>query len=229
MTRVPIPLTVFVLVMLPTVISLGFWQLRRAEEKQDLENMYLQKLSAPVRVPDNTLEPFDRISLNGEWGSQQFLVDNQINQGKVGYWVIQTFVDRQGQVFLVNRGWIQAPVSRDELPDAPAPQGQVALLTFVWPQLGAQFLLGEDVWSPGEKIRVQSRDIEKMANITGAIPVELRIEPGSPGVLVAPPQDVQFGRAMHLGYAVQWFGLGVVLVIGYWVVYRRSRRGSPDG
>lgn len=221
-------LTGFVIIMLPTVTGLGFWQLQRAEEKKALEDAYLHKLAAPVREAHSPIEPFDRISLHGSWGRQTFLIDNQVYQGRVGYWAVQTFDAGNGNSYLVNRGWVPAPVSRDELPATPVPAGVVSIQVLAWPKLGLTPMWGQDPWSAEETIRVQQRDIDRMAERTGAIPVELRLEPGSPGILAPAPQEISFGRSVHLGYAVQWFGLGIVLIIGYYIVYRKSRAQLPS-
>jgi surfeit locus 1 family protein len=222
-TRVPRALTIFVVIMLPAVISLGFWQLQRAEEKQALEARYLDQLGAPVVGPAEEIEPFTRLRLEGTYEDQRYLVDNQIAGGQVGYWIIQLFRHANGAKYLVNRGWVAAPADRSELPEVGAPSGEVSLSVLAWPQMGLPPLLAEDQWAPGEQVRVQRRDIEQMAQRSGAYPMEMRLEPGSPGILLAAPQTVEFGRQKHLGYALQWFGLGLVLIVGYIVVYRRGR------
>ena len=51
--------------------------------------------------------------------------------------------------------------------------------------------------------------------------VELRLEAAQPGVLKALPQTIGFGVERHKGYAFQWFGLAVALVVGFYF-YRRS-------
>jgi cytochrome oxidase assembly protein ShyY1 len=43
-----------------------------------------------------------------------------------------------------------------------------------------------------------------------------------PGVLVPAPQAHDFKAVMHRGYATQWFGLALVLSIGY-IVYGLRR------
>ncbi|MBM4204335.1 MAG: SURF1 family protein [Gammaproteobacteria bacterium] len=222
--QVPPLLTTFVVVMLPVVCALGIWQLNRAEEKEALEIVFAERLNSPVRTPQGAIQPFDRISLSGEYGTEQFLVDNQIHQGKVGYWVVQTFRDGRGDVYLINRGWVVAPPSRDQLPEIEGPSGVVSLQALVWPQLGLPPVWGQDEWASGEIVRVQQRDIPRMAERAGAKPLELRLESGSPGALVPAPQQVDFGRATHLGYAVQWFGLGTVLIAGWIIVYRKQRK-----
>ena len=73
---------------------------------------------------------------------------------------------------------------------------------------------------------MQRRDIVAMAALTEAEALELRLPAGQPGSLVPAIATPKFGRETHLGYAVQWFGLGLVLVIGWIVVYRRGATRS---
>ena len=230
MARVPWPLTAFVVVMLPTVVSLGLWQLDRAEEKAALEEVYLGQLGAPVQEVKPSIDPFSRLVLHGEYGDDQYYLDNQVLNGHVGYWVLQTFRLDDGARYLVNRGWIKAPTSREELPVAVAPAGKVDLVVMAWPNLGLPPLFGPDEWPPGARIRVQRRDIDQMASRSAAYPMEMRLEAGSTGVLRAAPTDLDLGRERHLGYAVQWFGLGVVLMSGWLVIFfRSSKKSVPHG
>lgn len=230
MARVPRALSIFVLVMLPTVVTLGFWQWNRADEKAALEEAYFDQLGSRVDEPGEKIESFSRLVFRGEYGSHQYLVDNQVLQGQVGYWVMQLFIARDGRRYIVNRGWIAAAAARSLLPDVETPTGLVEIVVLVWPQMGMPPILGSDDWPEGEKIRVQRRDLDQMAKRSDALPIEMRLEAGSPGVFRAAPTDLEFGRERHVGYAVQWFGLGVVLIIGWIVVYRRgSDRVKSDG
>jgi surfeit locus 1 family protein len=228
--RVPWALSIFVLVMFPTVVTLGFWQWHRADEKAVLEEAYFDQLGSQVHEPGENVESFSRLVLKGEYGSHQYLVDNQVLQGQVGYWVMQLFIARDGRRYIVNRGWIAASAARSQLPDVETPTGVVEIVVLVWPQMGLPPILSSDDWPEGEKIRVQRRDLDQMAKRSGALPQEMRLEAGSPGVFRAAPSDLEFGRERHIGYAVQWFGLGVVLIVGWIVVYRRGiDRVKRDG
>ena len=209
--------------MLPTVVSLGFWQLNRADEKAALEAAYFDQLGAQVHEPGEKVEAFSRLVLRGEFGTDQYLVDNQVLRGQVGYWVMQLFIAREGRRYIVNRGWIAASSARSQLPEAETPTGTVEIVVLVWPQMGLPPILGSDVWPEGEKIRVQRRDLDRMAKRSDALSMEMRLEAGSAGALRVAPTNIEFGRERHIGYAVQWFGLGVVLIIGWIVVYRRGK------
>jgi len=210
-------MTVVVMVLLPGVIALGLWQLDRGAQKRVLETAYLNKLTAlPLPVAEAPLdEAFQRVVLHGEFIEQIFLVDNQVVEGVIGYWVVQGFVDKAGTKYLVNRGFVPASTSRSELPDVSAPAGMVKVIGVVWPFTGLIPVLDEDAWQPGWPKRVQRLDVARMANKTGAKAVELRLEPGQPGVTIAAPFATVLSDAQHKGYAATWFGLAVALVLSY--------------
>ena len=144
-------MTLLVGILLPTVISLGLWQVSRGAQKRAMETDYLEQLTAlPVMAGDLQLDrDFQRVRLRGEYMPQVFLVDNQIADGQVGYWLVQGFADTSGRTFLVNRGHVVAPESRDVLPTIDTPAGEVQLVGAIWPFTGLVPVLDEDVWADG--------------------------------------------------------------------------------
>ncbi len=229
-------MTVFVAVMLPVVVSLGSWQLDRAAEKRGYEQQQLRRLGMPPITARWPLEPpdFQRVRLRGRFeAGRDYLVDNRVHQGRPGYWVVSRFVDDEGRRWLVNRGWTAAPASRQALPRVETPLGPVELVGVLWPDTGLPPLLAADPWPDTWPKRVQRLDVARMAERDAAgavddsvVPVEVRLEAGQPGALVAAPQDLMFSPAKHLGYAVQWFALAAVLVVGY--VIFGFKRGRDD-
>ncbi len=217
-------MTLFVVFFLPLVAALGTWQLDRAAQKRAMAERYLEQLSRLPVAPERrtALDPFTRVVLSGQFTQEVFLVDNQIEKGQVGYWVVHTFDDESGDRFLVNRGFVAAPVSRQELPvvDAPDVSGTVGV---VWPYTGLVPVLDDDVWDDGWPKRVQRMDIERMARRVGARELEIRLEPGQAGVYKAAPFAARMTEGMHLGYATTWFGLGLALLVLYvWFGFKQG-------
>jgi len=210
-------MTLFTLVLLPTVVSLGFWQLSRGAEKRAMEMDYLAQLTALPVAAAALGHPgrFQRVKLNGWFGDEVFLVDNQIHQGRTGYWIVQVFDDQSGTRFLVNRGFVQAPQLRSELPQIVVPAGQVEVIGTVWPFTGLIPVLDDDVWPAAWPKRVQRLDVQRMAASVDALPHEIRLEPGQPGVQQAAPFAAVLSDAKHLGYAATWFGLAIALATGF--------------
>lgn len=217
------------LLALPLLLSLGFWQLDRAAEKRAYDNLYLERQSQLAVEPPEDLRDFafGRVRLTGRFDDQQqFLLDNQTSNGRVGYWVISRFIAEDGRSWLINRGWLPASGGRETLPDISVSTDRISIIAVVWPDTGLMPLLAEDTWQPGWPKRVQRLDIERMAALFEATePIELRLEAGQPEVLLAAPLVMPVGATKHTGYAVQWFGLAGVLSIGY-LVYGFRRRSA---
>lgn len=212
-------MTCFTVLLLPLVLLLGFWQLERATEKRALEESYFDRLGALPRAPTekSATAAFTRIRLDGHYEvGRDFLIDNQVHEGRAGYQVVSSFLGTNGGRWLVNRGWVAGPERRDALPEIPTPREAVRLVGVIWPELGLPPLLAEDPWPEGWPKRVQRLDTARMAAVLpGSIGVEVRLEAGYPGVFVAARQEFVVSPAKHTGYAVQWFGLAAALVIGY--------------
>jgi cytochrome oxidase assembly protein ShyY1 len=220
-------MTVLVVALLPALMALGWWQLDRAADKRASQARYLERLGQPPRVPPASLADagFLRVSLDGEYQpDRHYLVDNRVRDGRPGYWVVSHFRANDGRVYLVNRGWLAAPASRDELPNVTTPDGRQRLVGVIWPDLGLPPLLAPDPWPARWPKRVQRLDVARMAEDGAAVAAfEVRLEPGQPGVLAAAPVHMNFMPERHQGYAVQWFGLAVVLIVGYVVFgFRRG-------
>ncbi|MEQ8858226.1 MAG: SURF1 family protein [Pseudomonadales bacterium] len=229
-------MTLFVVGMLPVLVGLGFWQLERAAEKHAYQARYFDRVGMLPRVPpqaNGTDSAFLRVRLLGHYESgRHYLVDNRPRDGRPGYWVVSLFAGSDGRRYLVNRGWLAAPPSRDELPDVPTPTGAVTLVGVIWPDTGLTPLLAEDPWTRDWPRRVQRLDVQRMARQgEGAVAMEIRLEPGEPGVFAAVPVDAAFLPERHEGYAAQWFALAGVLVVGFVIFGLRrapGRRSSQD-
>jgi len=231
-------MVLLVVLVLPILLWLGNWQLDRAEEKRRYEITYLERQGMLPIVPpaDPAAIAFSRLKLSGHYDtSRQVLLDNQVSAGRVGYWVITRFQTQDGRSWLVNRGWAAAPERRDELPDIQVSEQPCELVAVVWPDTGLVPLLEEDRWEEDWPKRIQRLDVHTLGPLLHSQAVELRLEAGQPGVLEAAPLLIPVSHEKHTGYAVQWFLLAGVLLVGF-VFYgftmtaRRERAtGSDDG
>ncbi len=226
-------MAVFTAAMLPLVVALGFWQLERAAEKQSYQAQYFARVGMlpeppPVASADSA---FLRVRLQGRYRPEHhYLVDNRLQNGRPGYWVVSHFEATGGRVYLVNRGWVAAPASRERLPAVPTPVGVQTLVGVVWPDTGLPPLLADDPWSQAWPRRVQRLDVARMAGEgAGVVGLEIRLEPGQPGAFAAAPVDASFLPERHRGYALQWFALGVVLLVGFVVFGRHRARTETEG
>jgi len=89
-------------------IALGNWQARRAEEKRALA------------------ENVQQIAVHGEFLPERTVfLDNKVRNHRAGYEVVTPLRLGEGIHILVNRGWIEAPARREQLPEVVTPRGPV--------------------------------------------------------------------------------------------------------
>ena len=89
-------------------VSLGLWQLDRAHEKDALLAQFDNDSAYVAPANFDALREFDRIQLFGHYlGARQILIDNILQDGRLGYLVITPFEPSTNEpLLLVNRGWV---------------------------------------------------------------------------------------------------------------------------
>jgi len=216
-------------VLLPTTVALGFWQLERAAQKEALELAYLERQAAPA-VPLAQLDPaipLQRVRFEGVFEPYTLLIDNQTRAGRVGYRVVTFFRVDDGRRFLIDRGWVEAPASRADLPTVETPIERVAIDAVLWQDMGGMPAWGETPdWPPGWPKRISRLNTERAAALLpNTVAIEIRLEGGQPGGFVPTTTTPVISAGTHYGYAVQWFGLALALV-ALFVVFgiRQARR-----
>jgi surfeit locus 1 family protein len=228
--------TLLTLALMVLLISLGRWQLRRADEKQALFDLFAAGTGVTRHIDGSTpLVPrYQHVEADGHYDqTRQVLIDNMVNGERVGYFVITPFALAGGGWVLVNRGWVPMGASRAERPaipvgaDArrihgraahmPSPgiqMGTPAALAPPYPVVAAfptrseiAALLGESSWTPAtDLVLLDAADPDGFVRNWTA--------PGFPPI-------------RHIAYAVQWFALALTLFIIY--IVTNSRRAGTDG
>lgn len=228
--------------LLALLLTLGFWQLGRADEKWADLAARAEATRAPVvdlNATKTSLETheFRRVRAEGEFDlNRQFLLDNQIKDQQVGYRIF-TPLDLAGndQWVLVDRGFVPIRGSRDVLPALPPPHGDADGAGVVTgrvsrgPSVGIK--LGEPTDNPGVwPRRVQYMDFEYMGEALGVPVADYLLVEGSLATDVRlrrdGPDAWRFGPERHQGYAVQWFSLAAALTIIWLVVNTRRVAGK---
>ncbi|EAQ64489.1 hypothetical, SURF1 family protein [Marinomonas sp. MED121] len=216
-----------VAVFFSLTLSLGFWQLDRAEQKE----AYLARNQADEIMPMSNWQNAkdgQLIQLEGHYLSQyQFLIDNKTYQGKFGYDVIVPFLTNFGfddVLFWVNLGWVEASVDRSKLNKIDLPNAEVELDARVYLPVKKGFRLSDDQYqTQGWPSRVQyfdadffqqSFELDQAEKHLVISRFEVRLEAHQEGVQarrwlpsnVMPPEK-------HLAYAFQWFALAFSLIV----------------
>ncbi len=217
-------ITLLGLCFLPLLLRLGFWQIERADEKRQLIAHAEEQLQLPpLSLQENNIQPDQlkqrRVIASGKFlAGKYWLLDNRVFRGKVGYEVIAPLETDVGQIVLINRGWVPAPPTRQQLPDVSFPLSKV-IIQGRWKLIEKNSLSRdlenltaiEDSWP----IRVQSVDLFEMKRIIGKDIFwgYLQIDPENSVALQVAWKNINVMPEKHLGYAVQWFAMAVALII----------------
>jgi surfeit locus 1 family protein len=203
------------------LLRLGFWQLDRAEEKRQIQADHNALVNQqPVnytRLGTKQWQNYQNVIASGEFRKEQWLIDNQIYQGRFGYELIQPFVTSTGDVLLVSRGWVEGSLDRSKLPQVETPAGQIDIQGYLYsPTVAFQL---ENTAEQQQWPRVeQAVDTEKMYKAVGGNdkigrPYVLRLQQNDPSLLTAHWQIINTQPEKHTAYAMQWFGMAILLVI----------------
>lgn len=203
-------------VLLPVLVSLGFWQLERADEKRDiLSKLEQQQSLLPVALSNlDSTSRYRSVIIQGEFDNNHyFLLDNRVHSGRPGYEVLVPFLDQSGVNVLVNRGWVEAPLYRNQLPAVEAINARViANGTIYFPlEQPKTFPVSAAGWP---KV-IQTVQMDQLAEQLGK-PLEsytVRLAEYQPGSLVIDWPAVNVQPEKHTAYAVQWFAMALALLV----------------
>lgn len=205
-----------IILMLPVLVSLGFWQLQRADQKQALLADFEERRLLPA-VNIATLDSYPNyrpVYASGEFDATRYwLLDNRIFRGRFGYEIMVVFTLSDGRTLLVNRGWIAGDASRRTLPAVSIPEGAVTITGELYRSEEKNFSLGTELHTTWPR-RQQWLDIDtERKEFADMLPVSLRLDDSSVAALQTERLVVNVSPAKHTGYAVQWFAMAVALGI----------------
>jgi surfeit locus 1 family protein len=228
----------FVALLVVTMVSLGFWQLRRLDEKRDRNTLVEARAERPVTPVGELLDPGDgdatvdgvryrSVTATGTYDDTATVaVRNRTQDGVAGAWLVTPMRLEGRERVGVIRGFVGLAPDGSVV-DAPAPTGEVTVTGLVADPGGLDGTAPRDVaplLAAGDGIlpALVRADESDPPEPNAADPT--RPEPAS--ILPVPPPDLSEGP--HLGYAVQWFIFSVIAVIGYPLVLLRvaARRGK---
>jgi surfeit locus 1 family protein len=210
---------------LAAFVSLGWWQIGRAREKQAMIESFARGTQTSVELAGDVtvaeLPRYQHARAEGHYDpSRQILIDNMPSHaGRPGYRVLTPFV-REGarKLLIVDRGWVPLGTSRDVAPrldvsaEYRAVAGRLDQLPEPGVRVGEAGVPGDERW-PRVLNFPRASDVEQ---VLGA-PVESRIlllDPAAPdGYERVWRPSLGFGPERHLGYAIQWFALALTALV----------------
>ena len=225
-------------------INLGYWQLGRAQFKENQGAQFERSRQAPVALSADGLTDligrgrehwqYQAARLRGTYDPQvQFLLDNKTHEGVAGYHVyalLQLEEAKRNIGILVNRGWVKAPFDRRELPSVPLPAGPRTLTGHLasYPRPG--LALGPDGFETKQWPRViQSLTAQRISAVLGGRVVGdaalFLSDDESSGFIRDWQPDKRMNSDKHRGYAIQWFSMATaVALIALLFLFKALRR-----
>ena len=205
------------LVLFPVLLGLGFWQLDRAAQKTEERERWEQVDGPLAWPPEIELSTGLPVELSGHYDSERlWLLDNRTRDGQRGYEVLQLFHPEDAErPVVINRGWMEAPPNRAQMPRVETPEGTAAVEARVaeWPE---PLVLGDtdpsDMEGWPRRTPTLTPDLLAAQGID-AHPHYLRLKDSEQaGALRTGWTPDRMDAATHQGYALQWFGLAAVLI-----------------
>ena len=215
------------LLLLLLVLSLGVWQIDRGYNKKELENTFLERQSQPVKeIKYNVFLESDlyrNVVLEGKYLEKIFFLDNRIHNGKPGLKVFSPFETTNNNLVLVSRGWIELE-DRSKLPTINTTKNVLKLQGVLRPESQDFVLENEEMNNKNNPILLQTVNLSELSNFLGKplSPYILELSELSESAFVKTWQPINLSSFRHFGYAVQWFGLAVVLIVGYVFFLRKG-------
>ena len=213
--------------LLPTLLSLGFWQLDRAEEKAALIDRLEARRTIPAITPQSALrlpeeELADRqVVMDARFTPNRFvLLDNRLRGGKFGYEVV-AFAQVDQLAVALNLGWVRGDPSRQTRPDVVLPNGVQTVSGRLYQPSGDAFMLGENrlpAEFPGvvQQLTLSAWQDELQSRLEHPVfPLEIRVDEFESVAFDATWAIVNQTPAKHQGYAVQWFTMAAALGLAF--------------
>jgi len=228
-----------IIVSVIAMINLGFWQLRRLDERKDFNAEVRAHSKTAVQPLTELLTQSDDygqlewypVRVTGEYlADQEITIVNRSQDGAAGRNSVVPLRTDTGDLVLINRGFVPLTL------DIPAPPtGTVTVTGYARAPQKRSAVGAIDSDRPGttEFQRLDIPLIERALNIDVAPMYIQRLDSNPPeGQWPARVTNPSLDEGPHLSYAGQWFFFTAVAIIGWIVViirYRKKTVAVSDG
>lgn len=230
-----------VVVGVVAMVNLGFWQLRRLDDRQEfnalIEARYdqppvpLDELLAPgvVTQDDTEVVAWRPVSTAGTYQpDEEVLIVNRSQNGRAGVNTVVPLRLADGRILFVNRGFVP---QTEDIP--PVPALDIEIVGRLRPS--EQRRLGQlSDPADGALREAQRLDVDRLAAQVDGPVVPMYVDlidssPDEPGRFPEPVIAPDLSEGNHLSYAVQWFIFSIAAAVGWFLAVRKSVRGRRSG
>lgn len=233
-------------------VSLGAWQLHRADQKIAMAQQATQRqhdapwrnADWPCSTPKAQALPEQRpVALTGRWLANKVVyLDNRAMDGQAGFFVVTPLQLQPAPPcgpawVLVQRGWVpRHQLDRAKLPPVSTPDGMVSVEGHLVVEinrayeLGTESPLGPDVRSPLQRQNMSRDDWRQWSGVMPAPGAVLQNDPSGPPAAGKQAVDTlkrawpapDTGVGKHHAYAAQWFAMALIIT-GLYVWFQLLR------
>lgn len=212
---------------------LGFWQLdRKSQKEQRLAQIDQRKAANALTLAEVVGAPEDYVDfpviVTGELRKQTFFIDNRLKNGAAGYEVLAPVQTSYGAV-IINLGWIPSTGLRSELPSVSLPNdNQFTGVIFV---PNDNVMVSETNVDYGRfPALIQQIDFAEIAKHLDqdVLPFTVRLKDDGGADFNRDWQVVVMAPERHLGYAIQWFGLGIAALTIFLLTILKSMQAREE-
>ena len=227
-------MALFFVFFFPILLCLGAWQVQRGVDKTAMWDLHdLNKSSPPMNETEMSFlsgedRDYRNITLTGEYLPKTYFLDNRIYRQTAGYEVFSAFMSKNHELFLINRGWISKEQAVNKDFDASSKKTVIVQGLYTPFKRFGLSLSNYSQTYEWPKI-VQELDYEQASLDMGREELHeavIQLSAGSVGALEPIWSPTSFKPSRHYGYAVQWWGLALVLVTSF--LYFGFKRGSNE-
>jgi len=215
-------------------LALGGWQVQRLGWKTHLIAQVDARVhAAAIPAPGPTQwagvtrdkDQYRRVMVRGRFLHDKETLVQAVTDAGAGFWIMTPLVDDRGFTVLINRGFVPAgrrnPAVRAD-GQVEGPQSVTGLLRITEPKGG--FLRAND--PAGDRWR--SRDVAAIAarrGLTNVAPyfIDADASPNPGGWPRGGLTVIRFANS-HLVYALTWFGMALLTLVGLWLFLRDGGR-----
>lgn len=216
-------------------VNLGFWQLRRLDDRRQINERIEARMTGDVTDLGVLLDAvegdpdqleYQLVSAQGRYvNSESVILRSRTRDGISGHHVLTPLVLGDGRVLIVERGWV--PIDALDLSSTEiAPVATDVELTGVLLKTQERDRFGPTDPADGVLTQIARVDLVRLdQQVAGElVTVYLRLlsqNPAQPQLphLIDPPEITE---GPHLAYAGQWFLFTLVVAVGYPVLMRKT-------
>jgi cytochrome oxidase assembly protein ShyY1 len=212
-------------------VSLGIWQVARHHEKQDIVRRERAEWAAPapgVTTVDAAAGDDTRVEARGTFdGEHETVLRGTVRKGVAGVDLLTPLRLPDGRAVLVDRGFVRASAQTGVTSDPP-PGGTAVVHGLV--RQSSPVREDDTIDRLGDgRLAVPRVDLERIGRTVPypLLPVWISaqaISPAPTGNAPALPEPPPPDPVNHMQYAIQWFALALIPLIGWPLYLARNAR-----